>query len=115
MEKIDTIDNYLAKLDQRRVDELQRLFEIVKKEVPEAEQSIAYEMPAFKYKNKPLIYFGVFKDHLSIFPTSGPIAEIETELEAYTTGKGTLSYKLEEPFPEELLKKIIRVRLKQIS
>jgi len=113
--KASTVDGYLRAINEPQRAELQRLLGIVKKEVPEAEESISYEMPALKYKNKPLVYFGAFSDHMSIFPTSGPIAELEDELKKYTTGKGTLSYKLEEPFPEELLKKILKVRVAQIG
>lgn len=110
-----TIDEYLSELGEAENKELSRLRGIIKKEVPEAEESISYEMPAFKYKGKPLIYFAVFKNHLSIFPTPGPIEDLAERLKPYETGKGTLQYKLEEPFPEDLLKQILQVRLKQIA
>lgn len=112
---VTTIDEYLSELAPQESKELQRLRDIVKKEVPEAEESISYEMPAFKYKNEPLIYFAAFKNHLSIFPTPGPIEELAEQLKPYESGKGTLKYRLEESFPEELFKKLIRARLKQIG
>lgn len=115
MDQVSTIDEYIAKLTKEERAELQRLMKIIRQEVPEAEESISYGMPAFKFSGKPLIYLGVFKDHLSIFPTSGPVAELEAELHKYTTGKGTLQYKLEEPFPEELLIELLKTRIKQIS
>ncbi len=112
---MDKFDLYIAKLTEPNQKELGRLIDIVRREVPEAEQSISYGLPAFKYKNKPLIYFGAFKDHISIFPTSGPILELADKLSQYTTGKGTLQYTLDKPFPEELIKEIVVARVKQIN
>ena len=109
-----SVDEYLKYLDNEERNELQRLREIVRKEVPEAEESISYGMPAFKYKGKPLIYFGAFKDHLSIFPTPDPIENLKKKLKPYEAGKGTLKYKLNEPFPEQLLKEILQARLSQL-
>lgn len=110
-----TIDEYLNELSEPEKKELSRLRKIIKREVPEVEESISYEMPAFKYKGKPLIYFAAFKNHLSIFPTPGPIEDLAEQLKPYEAGKGTLKYKLEEPFPEDLLKQVVQARLKQIE
>lgn len=113
--KPKTVDEYLSNLSKDQKTELQRIRDIIKKEVPEVEESISYEMPGYKYKGKPLIYFAAFKDHLSIFPTPGPIEELDAVLKKYQSGKGTLQYNLEDPFPEELLQKLIQARLKQID
>lgn len=110
-----TIQEYLDQLEAPQKVELARLIAIVKREVPKAEESISYGMPAFKFNGKPLIYFGAFNDHLSIFPTSGPIQELQAELKKYQTGKGTLQFTLDTPFPEELLIKLLQIRIEQIQ
>lgn len=112
---IKNIQQYLSQLPSDQRKELNRLISLTKMKVPEAEESISYGMPAFKYKNKPLIYFGAFKDHLSVFPTSGPIEELEDQLAPYKKAKGTLSYRLDNVIPDELIIKLIETRVRAIE
>ncbi len=66
------VDQYLTTVPKPKKQELERIRAIVRKVAPEAIELISYMMPAFKYKNKPLVYYAAFKEHLSLFPTSGP-------------------------------------------
>ncbi len=111
----DTVEGYLNNLEPPQKVELERIRALIKKETPGAQESISYQMPAFKYKGKPLIYYGAFKDHMSIFPTSGPIAELEKDLEEFSTAKGTLKFTLDKPIPDEIIKKLVQTRIKQIE
>jgi uncharacterized protein YdhG (YjbR/CyaY superfamily) len=113
--EIKTIDEYLANVDAPKKAALEHIRKLVHQVVPEAEESISYGMPAFKYKGKPLIYFAAFADHLSIFPTSTPIAELKDKLEEFKTGKGTIQFTLEKPVPDALIKELLAVRVADIS
>ena len=108
-------DQYLAEQSTANRQELTRIRRLVRKLVPKAEESISYGIPAFKYKDKPLIYYAAFKDHLSVFPTSGPIAELENQLSEYKTGKGTISFTLAKPLPDSIIEKLVMVRVAQID
>ena len=110
-----TVQEYLNKLEPPKKIELERIRALIKQEVPEAEESISYQMPAFKLSGKPLIYYAAFKNHFSIFPTSGPITELTKELKPFQTTKGTIKFSLEKPLPDELIKKILQTRIKQIN
>ena len=109
------IQSYISRLPIEQQIELNRLCDITRNLVPEAEETISYGMPAFKYKNKPLIYFGGFKDHISVFPTSGPIDELKDQLIHFKKAKGTISYKLDDVIPEEIIKKLLTVRIAAID
>lgn len=111
----DTVQEYLEALEPPQRLELQRIRNLIKKEVPEAEESISYQMPTFKLSGKPLIYYAAFKNHFSIFPTSGPIAELEEDLKEFQTAKGTIKFTLENPIPDELIKRLLKARIKQIN
>lgn len=108
-------DQYLAEQSEANRQELNRIRQLVIQLVPEAEESISYGMPAFKYKGKPLLYYAAFKDHLSVFPTSGPISEIEDQLKEFKTGKGTVSFTLKNPLPDSIIEKLVMVRVAQIE
>lgn len=110
-----TVDQYLNSLNPEDKKALQRIRLIIKEIAPEAEESISYQMPAFKFKGKPLIYFGSFRNHLSIFPTSGPISRLEPKLKKFKVAKGTIQFVAESPVPKDLIVALLKERIKQIN
>jgi uncharacterized protein YdhG (YjbR/CyaY superfamily) len=60
-----------------------------------------------------LIHFAAFIDHYSIFPSQSGIDVFEKELAPYRTGKGTLSFPLDQPIPWEIIQKVIQSRVKE--
>ena len=108
------IDTYLENVSPTQKVELQRIRIFIRKLVPGAEETISYGLPAFKYKGKPLVYFGAFKDHMSLFPTSGPTETLKDKLTDYTVSKGTIQFTEKNPLPDSLLKEIILERISAI-
>ena len=109
------IDDYLDKVTASQKTQLERIRQIVISYVPDAKESISYGMPAFKYKNKPLLYFGAFKNHMSVFPTSGPTKQLGSKLSNFLTSQGTLQFTENNPIPESLLKEVLKVRINAIN
>jgi uncharacterized protein YdhG (YjbR/CyaY superfamily) len=112
---MNTVDEYLAQVPDPQRAELDRIRAFVKQTVPEAEESISYMMPAFKYKKKPLIYYAAFKNHLSIFPTSGPTETLKDQLKDFNASKGTIQFTLEHPLSDALLGEILHTRVSEID
>lgn len=112
---MNEVDAYLDRLEAPQRAELQRIREIVRKTVPEAEEVISYMMPTFKYKDRSLLHYAAFKNHMSIFPTATPPEVLKDRLKDYRTAKGTIQFTLDNPLPEELIKEIIAVRRNQID
>lgn len=106
---------YVNKLSEPERAEFERIRSIVKTTVPEAEETFSYMMPTFKYKGRPLLHVGAFKNHMSLFPTAGPIAELEDELKEFNTGKGTLQFTPDKPIPEDIIKELLLARTAQID
>ena len=109
-----TIDDYLARLSPPQKAALERIRAIVHHMVPDAQEVISYGMPGFKYQGKYLLGFWAFKDHLSLFPTAGPIEALKDKLANFVTAKGTIQFSLEHPLSKELITEIINVRLAAI-
>src|SRR5690349_23182475 len=58
--KFGTIDEYIKTFPPDVQKTLERLRHTIRKAVPEAEEVISYQMPAFKLKGN-LVYFAAFK------------------------------------------------------
>ena len=64
------IDAYLAGLDEPKRSTLEQLRRDILAVVPEAEQCISYNLPAFRVDGKVIAGFAAFTHHLSYLPHS---------------------------------------------
>lgn len=109
------IDGYLGALDESKRRALEELRETILAIIPEAEEGIAYGMPAFRIRGKAVAGFGAFARHLSYFPHSGTVlAQLPDDVAGYTTSKGTLQFGIEAPLPRALVEKLIATRLREL-
>lgn len=112
MKQVNSVDEYIDQAAGIAQEKLKEFRAIIRELAPAAEESISYGMPAYKL-NGPLVYFGAFKHHVSIFATaSRRVAEkFANELEPYKKSKGTIQFPLDEPLPTELVRKIVEERV----
>ena len=107
--KFKTIDEYHAAFPKNLRDMLETLRKTIKKTVPEAEELISYNMPAFKMK-KILVYYAANKAHIGFYPTAAPIIFFKDELVEYKTSKGAIQFPIDKPLPIKLITKIVKFR-----
>jgi uncharacterized protein YdhG (YjbR/CyaY superfamily) len=108
------IDQYLESLDEPKRETLAQLRQAILDVLPEAEQGMAYRLPAFKMRGKTIAGFAAFKNHLSYLPHSGSVfPELSDELTGYVTSSGALRFDIGRPLPASLVEKLIAVRLRQ--
>ena len=113
MSQPTTIAEYIAGFDGDTMDRLTLMYETIKKEAPEAMESISYGLPTFKMHNRPVIYFGGFAHHIGLYATPDGHDEFEEELSKYKRGKGSVQFPDDRPLPLDLIKRITRYRVKQ--
>ncbi|HLP29238.1 MAG TPA: DUF1801 domain-containing protein [Candidatus Didemnitutus sp.] len=106
--KATTIDQYLASVDPDKRAVLEDLRATIRSVVPNAVECINYGVPTFKLNGKNLIHFAAAKNHCSLFPGAGPVEAFASELEAYSTSKGTIRFAVESPLPKSLVKNIVK-------
>ena len=108
------VDAYLDSLDEPKRTTLSQLRHAILQVLPDAEQGISYGVPAFKVKGKTVAGFAAFKNHLSYLPHSGSVfPELPQELAGYSMSTGALRFEIGRPLPQELVEKLIAVRLRQ--
>jgi uncharacterized protein YdhG (YjbR/CyaY superfamily) len=90
-----------------------QLRETISAAAPEATETIAYNMPAFRsHGGQFLVSFAAYKAHYSLFPASGAVVEaLGEELTPYLAGKGTIRFPAKEPLPLTTVSKIVKIRL----
>lgn len=110
--KPTTVDEYIATAPPSVKEYLERLRTAIRQTAPQAEECISYEMPAYKL-NGILVYFGGFAKHVSLFPGADAIETFKDKLAEYKTSKGTIRFSLDKPLPITLIKKIVRLRVKE--
>jgi uncharacterized protein YdhG (YjbR/CyaY superfamily) len=109
------IDNYLATLSADKRTALEKLRKVIQAAVPEAEECIAYGIPAFRWNGKSVAGFSASKDYCSYFPMSGSVVSaLPEELKKYETSKGTIHFSASKPLPAALVKKLIKARIAEI-
>ncbi len=105
-----TIDEYIESCPKDKQKLLRQLKAAIKKAAPQAEETISYQMPAFKYFGA-LVYFAACKNHIGFYPTSSGILAFQKELTAYKSSKGAVQFPLDEPLPLDLITRIVQHRV----
>jgi len=112
--KFDSIDEYIAAFPKNVQGVLQQVRNAIRDAAPEAEETISYNMPAFKL-NGNLVWFGAFKNHIGFYPRESAIKEFEEKLVGYEVSKvqGTVKFPLDKPIPLDLIKEMIKFRAEE--
>jgi uncharacterized protein YdhG (YjbR/CyaY superfamily) len=110
--RFDTIDEYIATFPRDIQEILEKIRRTIQESAPNAKEAISYQMPTFKL-NGNLVHFAAFKNHIGFFPTPSGISRFKKELSHYETSKGTVRFPLNEPIPFDLIRKIVKYRVKE--
>jgi uncharacterized protein YdhG (YjbR/CyaY superfamily) len=109
-----SVEDYLAGLPEAPRAALEKLRNMIKAAVPEATETISYQMPTFKLDSRFLVSYAAFKNHCSLFPASDGVVEAcGEELTPYLSGKGTIRFTTDKPLSPTLLKKIMKARIEE--
>jgi uncharacterized protein YdhG (YjbR/CyaY superfamily) len=92
---------------------LQKVRMTIHAAAPEAEEGISYKMPAFSLEEDPLVWFAAFKKHIGFYPAPVGVTEFKDDLSRYGSGKGTLQFPLDEPIPEDLISRVVKLRMQE--
>ncbi len=108
----EEITAYVDGLDPVKRATLQALRATILSIIPEAEECISYQLPAFRLDGYVVAGFGAYKNHLSYFPHSGSVfSQLDGELLGYETSRGALRFAIDQPLPKALVERLIAVRI----
>lgn len=111
------INEYILLFPDEVQQKLIGLRETIHSEIADLEEYIGYQMPAFKYKGKPLVYFAGYKKHVGFYPGPESISAFEKDFKQkkYKFSKGAVQFPIDQNIPVDLVKKIVQFRANEID
>jgi uncharacterized protein YdhG (YjbR/CyaY superfamily) len=111
-----SVDEYLAAQPDQHLPKLLEAREAIRSALPEAEESIAYNIPAYKINGKAVLFLAGWKNHFSIYPASDAlVAALGEKFAPAKVVKRTLQFSYKNPVPADLLRKIAELRAVEVS
>ncbi len=110
---MNEVDKYIAGFPENIQLLLSQMRKCIREAAPEAIESIAYGMPAYKLNKKPLVYFAAYARHIGFYATPSGHREFASELSVYKQGKGSVQFPIDEPLPCDLIRRIVAFRVKE--
>jgi len=106
-----SVDDYLATMPEATRKVLDDVRATIRQVLPDANEVISYQIPAYKQDGVAVIYFAGWKEHFSLYPVGEAFAAAFPEEAArYPLSKGTVRFPLDEKVPVDLIKKIVKLR-----
>jgi len=111
-----SVNEYIASKPKDVRDILKRVRSTIRKAVPAADEMISYQIPVYKLDGVPVLYFAGWKEHYSLYPAGDAlVAAFKDELSHYKLSKGTIRLPLSEPVPVDLIERIAKFRVQQLT
>jgi len=101
-----TVDEYIGSFpDDVRVI-LEEIRRRIRAAVPQAAETISYQIPTFTLDGSAFVYFAGWKHHVAVYPIPSGDEAFERELASYRAAKGTLKFPLKQPIPFDLIERV---------
>ena len=109
--KYTSINEYISTLPENAQNAMGEIIATIKAKVPNAEEHISYNMPAFKVNGEYFIHFSAWKNHIGMYPIPAGNEAFQKQIEPYRSAKSSLNFPLDKPMPIKLIEKFIKFRI----
>lgn len=110
-----SISEYISTFPKVTQTILEDLRQTIKECAPQAIETISYQIPTFKLHNKNLLHFAAYQNHVGFYPTPSGIDAFKEELSPWELSKGSVKFPIAKPIPMELIKRIVKFRVHEVS
>jgi uncharacterized protein YdhG (YjbR/CyaY superfamily) len=110
------VDDYLAAAPKDKQATLTKLRQTIKAAAPKASESVSYGIVGYKLERKPVVYFGYWKSHYSLYGMGNRVTKAHAaELKDYLLSKGTVQLPADKPLPYRLITRMVKARVAEIE
>jgi uncharacterized protein YdhG (YjbR/CyaY superfamily) len=106
-----SVDDYLSGFDGEVRSRLEAMRRTIRTAAPDATESMAYGMPAYKLDGKPLVYFAGYDRHVGFYATPNGHEAFADEFSRFHQGKGSVRFPNTEPLPLDLVRRVVEFRV----
>jgi len=109
-----SVDEYIQSCPEDVQPTLQEIRRTIREAVPEAEEVISYQIPAYRYHGF-LVYFWAARNHYSLScpPPSEAFEVFAEQLAPYKLTKSAINFPKDKPLPLDLIREIVRFRARE--
>ena len=111
--KFISINEYVSSLPENAQKAMSEIIATIKAKVPNAEEYISYNMPAFKVNGEYFVHFSAWKNHIGMYPIPAGNEAFQKQIEQYRSAKSSLNFPLDKPMPIKLIEKVIKFRISE--
>lgn len=117
MQKIEipNIDAYIAQFPESTQALLQQMRQTILDAVPGGKEDIRYAMPTIRYKDKNLVHFAGYANHIGFYATPTGHEAFAADLAKYKQGKGSVQFPIDQPLPLDLVRRITIYRVTEMD
>jgi uncharacterized protein YdhG (YjbR/CyaY superfamily) len=105
------VEDYISKFPKKTQGILIKIRKLILETNKEIKESFSYGMPAYKFNNKPVIYFAAYEHHIGIYATPNAHEAFKKELSGYKQGKGSVQFPIDQEIPYALIEKMLKYNL----
>lgn len=110
------VTEYLATLEGADRAALEHVYDVARALVPDAREALSYGMPALTHAGAGFISALQAKRWLALYPFSGAVLDrVADQLTGFDRTKGALHFSAEHPVPDDVLRRIIELRVAEID
>lgn len=110
------VDAYLAGLPAEQRDLLEALRRHVVALAPDAVETVAYAMPAFRLHGQFLVSYAGWKRHCAVYPVGDDVLEKYADrVRGYGRSKNSLHFTRAQPLPQGLIEDVVQARTAAIE
>jgi len=109
------VDEYIASKPAAAQQALNQVRSAIRKAIPRAEETISYNVPAYKVNGRAALYFAGWNRFYSIYPASKVLlAALGDELAGAEIVKSAIRFRFSNPVPVKLIGNIAKLRANEI-
>jgi uncharacterized protein YdhG (YjbR/CyaY superfamily) len=113
---VSSVREYIASKPKESRASLEAVRRAIRTALPDAQEGLAYQMPAYTLNGVSVLYFAGWKSHYSIYPVSDAMVQaFAKELAPYERSKATIRFPLAAPVPVRLIQRIAKFRARQLT
>lgn len=110
-----TVDDYIASFQGEAKTRLSDMRKLIRKLLPNAEERISYNMPAYFIHQQLVVYFAGYDHHIGMYPGRTDSAAYNELAARYAHGTSTARFPHYEPLPVSVIEQFIYTRLQELE